>query len=67
MPSAKAPQGQARPLMSPAAAAKQETQAEGGSKEGACAPILQQPLKDKAEKRACVRGEGGCGGSLVSS
>lgn len=52
--------------MYPAAAAKQETQAEGGSKEGACAPILQQPLKDKAEKRACVRGEGGCGGSLVS-
>lgn len=52
------PQGQARPLMSPAAAAKQETQAEGGSKEGACAPILQQPLKDKAEREHVCVGRG---------
>lgn len=54
---------QARPLVSPAAAAERERQAEVGSREGACAPILQQPSKDKAEReRECVRGEGACGG-----
>lgn len=41
---------------------QQERQGEAGSEEGACAPILQQPSKDKAEsERERVRGEGGCG------
>lgn len=41
---------------------QRERQGEAGSEEGACAPILQQPSKDKAEsERERVRGEGGCG------
>ena len=58
VPSARSPWGQARPSASPAAAAERERQAEVGSKEGACARILQQPSKDKAE-RECVHAWGG--------
>ena len=48
-------------LSVPGSSTERERQAEVGSEEGACAPILQQPSKDKAEReRECVRGEGGC-------
>lgn len=60
-PSGRFPQDQASPSVSPAAAAERERQAEVGSEEGACARILQQPSKDKAESES-VRGEGDCGG-----
>lgn len=54
-------QGPARLLPSPTAAAQ------AGRQAGACAPILQQHSKDKAEsERERVRVEGGCGERSVT-
>lgn len=50
---------------------QRERQGEAGSEEGACAPILQKPSKDKAESErsvsVCVgRGAAGSDRSVVS-